>query len=148
MIKRVGYNFYVHKSNLFELYSKLELEDRNILMNILNNSNYRYDIIKYDRKTKNVSLIECRTWDVLNEPIVGDSHCYRMNGTVSLIKGGSKVYHNKWQFVSSDYKGFDIEESKSRTKEWHNIKDIKLLKSKIGNKDFWYKLLLENGLEI
>lgn len=148
MIKRVGYNFYVHKSNMFELYYKLEIEDRNILMNVLKSSNYDYDIIKYDKKTKNVSLIECETWNKLNEPIVGDSHCYRIDGTISLVKGGTKVYHNKWQFVSNDYVGFSLEESKRRTKEWNKINGIKLLKSKIGNKDFWYKLLYDNGLEI
>lgn len=148
MIKQVGYNFYVHKSNIFELYSKLDIEDRNILINVLKGSNYIYDVIKYDKKTKNVSLIECKTWDILNEPIVGDSHCYRIDGTISLVKGGTKVYHNKWQFVSNDYVGFSVEESKRRTKEWNKINGIKLLKSKIGNKDFWYKLLHDNGLEI
>lgn len=148
MIKRVGYNFYVHKSNIFELYSKLDIEDRNILINVLKGSNYIYDVIKYDKRTKNVSLIECKTWDILNEPIVGDSHCYRIDGTISLVKGGTKVYHNKWQFVSNDYVGFSLEESKRRTKEWNKINGIKLLKSKIGNKDFWYKLLYDNGLEI
>lgn len=148
MIKQVGYNFYVHKSNIFELYSKLDIEDRNILINVLKGSNYIYDVIKYDKKTKNVSLIECKTWDILNEPIVGDSHCYRIDGTISLVKGGTKVYHNKWQFVSNDYVGFSVEESKRRTKEWNKINGIKLLKSKIGNKDFWYKLLYDNDLEI
>lgn len=148
MIKQVGYNFYVHKSNIFELYSKLDIEDMNILINVLKGSNYIYDVIKYDKRTKNVSLIECKTWDILNEPIVGDSHCYRIDGTVRLVKGGTKVYHNKWQFVSNDYVGFSVEESKRRTKEWNKINGIKLLKSKIGNKDFWYKLLYENGLEI
>lgn len=148
MIKQVGYNFYAHKSNIFELYSKLDIEDRNILINVLKGSNYIYDVIKYDKRTKNVSLIECKTWDILNEPIVGDSHCYRIDGTISLVKGGTKVYHNKWQFVSNDYVGFSVEESKRRTKEWNRIKGIKFLKSKIGNKNFWYKLLYENGLEI
>lgn len=148
MIKQVGYSFYAHKSNISELYYKLDIEDRRILMDVLNHSNYNYDIIKYDKKTKNVSLIVCNTWDLLNEPIVGDSHCYKIDGTVTLIKGGTKVYHNKWQFVSDDYTGFDIIKSKKRTEEWNKINGIKLLKSKIGNKDFWYKLLLDNGLKI
>ena len=59
-----------------------------------------------------------------------------------------QVYHNKWQFVSENYKGFDVEKSKERTKQWNAIPNIKALKCKIGYKDFWYELLNENNLSI
>ena len=58
------------------------------------------------------------------------------------------MYHNKWQFVSSNYTGFDVEESKKRTKEWNSIPNIKSMKSKIGNVDFWHNLLREYNLSI
>ena len=84
----------------------------------------------------------------MNEPIVGDSHLYKKDGTEKLIKGGKTVYHSKEYFVSSDYKGFDIEEAKQRTKEWNNNPNIKNLKHKIGFVDFWHNLLKENGMEV
>lgn len=155
MIKRVGYAIYAHKSNIFELLQEIEnSEDVYRVVRICADFKLNYDIIKYDKSTHNVSLIECPTWDILNEPIVGDSYCFSNNycfvntTQYKKIKGGTKVYHNKWQFVSEDYKGFDIEEAKERTKLWNSIPNIKSMKSKIGNVDFWYALLLKNGIEI
>lgn len=147
-MKKVGYSLYVHKSNLSELLNKLIDEDKIRLLTLLHSVNIEYDIIKFDIKTKNISLILCPTWNTLNEPIVGDSYCYHEDGTVKIIKGGTKVYHNKWQFVSNDYKGFNVEESKKRTLEWNKITYIKDMKSKIGNKEYWYQVLKENGLSI
>lgn len=153
MLKRVGMCVYAHKSNFTELYNSLEpyKDCQELLTYVLSNNKYAYDIIKVNKQNKTVSLIECETWDILNEPIVGDSHCYRVeNGKIfeKLIKGGTKVYHNKWQFVSDNYTGFDIAVAKERTKEWNNIPNILLMKSKIGNKDYWYKLLESNGLNL
>ena len=146
MIKKVGYALYTHKSNLNELYMKLNKEDINRLNHILEINTFPYEIIKFDRG--NISLIECDTWNILNEPIVGDSHLYKLDGTIKLIKGNKMVYHSKELFVNSNYDGFDINKAKQRTIEWNNIPNIKSLKNKIGYKDFWYKLLEENNIEI
>ena len=51
-------------------------------------------------------------------------------------------------FVSSDYKGFDIETAKQRTKLWNSIPDIKKHKSKIGNKKYWNELLQKNNIPL
>ena len=67
---------------------------------------------------------------------------------VKYRRDGKRVYHNKWQFVSKDYTGFSVEEAKKRTKLWNSIPNIKKLKSKIGNKEFWYCLLEENGIDL
>lgn len=150
MIKKVGYCIYAHKSNLKEFLSNLTNEDSDIALQSLNkyHTYFPFDVIKFDKKTKNTSLIKCSSWDSLNEPIVEDSLCINQNGSYRIIAGGTKVYHNKWQFVNSDYRGFDIEKAKSRTLLWNRIPNIKGLKSKIGMKDFWYELLEENNIDI
>ena len=158
MIKKVGYSYYVHISNIKELVNKLKPEqsDRLLYILALNDFNVRegivgvkkFEIAKYNSQDNSVSLIQSDDWDIANEPTVGNSYCFKLDGRVRLIKGGTKVYHNKWQFVSSDYNGFDIENAKRRTKQWNAIKGIKELKCRIGNKVFWYQLLKENNIEI
>lgn len=141
-------NYYVHKSNIDELLKILTIEEQKRLRNLVCSVDFPFEIIKYNKKNLSISLIQCPTWDALQEPIVGDSYCFNTDGTCRKIKGGTKVYHNKWEFVSKDYKGFDVERAKQRTKNWSKIPNINMLKSKIGNKSFWYKLLEENNLDI
>ena len=151
-MKKVGSNLYVHKSNINELLSFVPENDRNLIISIMDTARMYlgldFDVVKFDLRTKNISLIQCPTWDVLHEPIVEDSYCFHPDLSFKVIKGGTKVYHNKWQFVSDDYIGFDVEKEKLRTKEWNNIPNIKDYKSRIGNKDFWYRLLKENNLSL
>lgn len=148
MLKKVGYAFYAHKSNLGEFLNELNEDEQNRIEYILATAKHPYAILKYDKKTKNLSLIECETWDILNEPIVGDSHLYKKDHSVKIIKGGKTVYHSKELFVQENYSGFNVEKAKQRTKEWNQIPNIKTLKSKIGNVYFWYQLLKENNLDI
>lgn len=152
MYKKVGYSYYVHKSNLVELLDLCSFEDREYIMRIIDSAKMflllDFDIVKFDSHTRNVSLIQCSTWDTLNEPIVGDSYCFHPDFSFKVIRGGTKVYHNKWQFVADNYDGFDVEKAKKRTKVWNSIPNIKNYKSKIGNKDFWYALLGEHNLDV
>lgn len=149
MIKKVGYAIYAHKSNLEEFLTNLPNEDeQNRIKHILAKAKkiHPYEILKYNQG--NLSLIECDTWNTMNEPIVGDSHIYKEDGTIKIIKGGRTVYHSKELFVQPDYKGFSVEQAKLRTIEWNKIPNIKNLKSKIGNVTFWHKLLKENHMDI
>ncbi len=148
-MKKVGYAYYVHKSNLDELLMQVQEKDKELIFSIIDfaESFLSFEIVKFDSRTKNVSLIQCSTWNVLHEPIVEDSYCFHSDFSYKVIKGGTKVYHNKWQFVSPTYIGFDIDRAKKRTELWNSLPNIKNLKSKIGNKDFWYALLKQYNLE-
>lgn len=150
--KKVGFAYYVHKSNLSELFSLCDIECREHIIRVIDLAKMYlwldFDIVKFDSKTKNVSLIRCSTWDTLNEPIVEDSYCFHPDLSYKVIKGGTKVYHNKWQFVSENYNGFDVELAKKRTELWNSIPNVKEYKSKICNKDFWYALLREHNLDV
>ena len=70
MMKKVGYAFYVHKSNLSELFSNLDEKDRVYIVRVMDLARMvlliDFDIVKFDNKTKNVSLIQCSTWDILS----------------------------------------------------------------------------------
>lgn len=150
--KKVGFAYYVHKSNLNELFFLCGIEDREHIIRVIDLAKMYllldFEIVKFDIKTKNVSLIQCSTWNTLNEPIVEDSYCFHPDFSYKIVKGGTKVYHNKWQFVAENYDGFDIECAKERTKLWNSIPNIKDYKSKIGNKDFWYSLLQQYNLDV
>lgn len=147
-MKKVMKSLYVHKSNIDELLSNVPNDVADRIKNIIKNFDKPYAIVKYDSITGNISLIDSPDWDEVNEPTVGDSYTFKPDGSVAYRKGGTQVYHNKWMFVSPDYKGFDIEKAKQRTKEWNSIPDIKDHKSRIGYKSYWHEYLKKNGLEI
>lgn len=152
MFKKVGFSMYAHKSNIDEIVSKISNVNKRNLIEAVRKMNEEigkpFVVIKVNTENGNISLIDSETWDTINEPIVGDSYCFAADGTYKVIRGGTKVYHNRWQFVSDNYIGFDIEEAKKRTETWNKIPNIKKLKSKIGNVTFWHNLLKENNLPI
>lgn len=157
MVKKVGTAVYAHKSNLEEFFDNIKIDGEMfeilsekgrildlLFENISNNT--PFEVIKYDKG--NLSLIECDTWNTLQEPIVGDAHLFKKDGTRKLIKGNKMVYHSKEMFVNDNYDGFDVEKAKGRTLAWNKIPNIKKLKSKIGQIEYWHNLLKENNMEV
>ena len=177
MIKKVAGNYYVHCSNLNELeYELCGFDGTNQKLHYLQtfqkhiksiipdikNANY---VLKYNTKNDNITICEVSGWDTnqimskeLHEPIIitttkcapistGAHSFYWYIGKTKRPKK-QQVYHNKWQFVSEGYIGFDVEKSKERTKQWNSVPDIKELKCKVGYKDFWYELLNKNNMPI
>ena len=149
MIKKVCGAIYAHKSNIKELLQYIPSEFYLNFNKLISNVDFDYTIIKYDKG--NVTLIYSPDWDSSNEPIVGRTYRYA-NGCWDkkpiVRENWKQIYHNKWQFVSDDYDGFDINEAKNRTKLWNSIPGINDLKSKIGYKKFWEQLLNENNIEL
>jgi hypothetical protein len=105
-----------------------------------------YEVVKYDIKAHKLSLIDSPDWFSANEPVVGDSWCYNFNKDSQTFRsGGTTVYHSKELFVSDDYKGFDIEKAKERTKLWQSLVS-KEEKKLIGNKNYWIEFCTRNGI--
>ena len=130
-MKKVVNCYYVHKSNINELYNSVPTNLLAAVMGIFQEGSILYDI----------------AFDILEEPIVGSSYCYNIDtATWKIISGGNKVYHHKWQFVSEDYKGFDITASKKRSEILNSIQEFKDNKSRIGNLVYWNDFLKRNGL--
>ena len=156
MVKIIGKTYYVHKSNIKELEDLLLKKNKMVeksclelnINSFLNDCDLNYEIIKFDSIGKRVSFIESNNWNNANEPDVGKSYVYSNGKLLKIIEPKGQIYHNKWMFVSNDYKGFDIEEAKKRTEEWNSIKDIKQHKSRIGYKNYWANLLKKNNIKL
>ena len=145
MIKKVAGAYYAHKSNIDELLSFIPLKHRELVFAVCELCDKEYTVVKYTEEA--VTLIYSPDWDTANEPEVGVQYRYKLcdvfnnNLEYKVLPGRGQIYHNKWQFVSDDYSGFDIGEAKDRTLLWNAIPNIKAHKSKIGYKKYWVALL-------
>lgn len=144
-MKKVGFCWYAHKSNVGEIVAKLGYEDSSLLsyaIYTMDSHDIPWHVCKYDSNKHTFSLIQCPTWDELYEPIVGDSYLFKeFGGYPKVVKGNKTVYHRKHDFVSDDYKGFDIEESKRRTELLESFLWIRQNKNRIGSKRVWETVL-------
>lgn len=159
MAKIVGSCIYVHKSNTNDLLNRLR---DNIKADVIcaiyeadeqvnGEKRFNYDVIKYDKKEHYITFIESSDWDNSNEPKVGDGWMLKMHQDwtwkfIPKRKKNPQIYHSKELFVSDDYKGFDIEKAKERTKLWKSLPNLDT--KRIGNYDFWVEFLNANGMEV
>ena len=95
---------------------------------------FAYHVVKWDTKTNNVTFIQCSTFDLLPEPIMGAAMMVRPDGTSRFLKplADPWVYHHKYAFVGPDYTGFDVAAAKRRQKAIDNLPGVD--KSRIGKK--------------
>lgn len=110
----------------------------------------RYNIVKHNKKAGTFSFIHSPDFDESDEPISGESHKVTPEGKVTITKQKKdpQIYHHKWQWVGDDYKGFDVEKSKQRSKDWGKVTD-KIKKEnpeenvirKIGTKSYWERMI-------
>ena len=148
-VKRIYHRCYVHKSNLQELFSLLsylDIERIKRIFSIPEIKNFDWCIIRYNIKTKEISVSKSSNWDTANEPDIEESIKVGLDNKVIFTKAKGQIYHSKELFVADDYTGFDIEKAKSRTMLWNTIPNID--KSRIGWKKYWINLLTENNIEI
>lgn len=169
-MKKVGNCYYFHKSDMDSVREFVRTKTTSGKVVFYDaffmqyQSGIPFDIIKINTKPKDVgtyiwvdpsvSFIQVIGWDELYEPIVGDAYNYRydmINHETKLfkvVKGNNKVYHHKWMFVNETYKGFDIEKSKQRSKQYEEIEEIMNNKSRIGNLDYWKSIMDKYNLDI
>jgi hypothetical protein len=144
--KRMGNDLYFHKKYVNEY---LDEDTFNEYKKHLP-KNTRFNIIKYNSKNQTISFIYSPNFNTADEPIVSDAYKVTKDGNVTLTreKTPPQIYHHKWLFVKDDYKGFDVDKSKERSKEWLEVSD-KINMSKIGSKRYWEEEvlpLIENKL--
>ena len=113
----------------------------------------KYTVVKHNKKEGTFSFIHSPDFDTADEPISGDSHKVKPDGSVKITKQKKdpQIWHHKHQWVGDDYKGFDVEKSKKRSKDWGKVTDkIKQerpeekVMSKIGTKSYWEKNVVPN----
>jgi hypothetical protein len=59
----------------------------------------------------------------------------KADGSAKPFKEAGWIYHHKWQWVSDDYKGFDVEKNKQRSLQWSSLDGVD--KSRIGQRKHW-----------
>ena len=100
---------------------------------------FPYTVVKMNLATKAFSFVEVADFDIAPEPTIGtviavstDGSCRRMQPPKDPF-----IYHHKWLFVADDYDGFDVEESKARSRAWMALADID--RTRIGRKSYWQR---------
>jgi hypothetical protein len=105
-------------------------------------ADFPYTIIKYSLRTGNVTFIASPDFDVSPEPIAGDHWIVPPENPARFrpVLPDPYLYHHKWLMVSDDYKGFDVEASKARSRQWLSLPGID--KSRIGRRSYWEQTIL------
>ena len=131
--KRIGGALYVHADyvddipfNFSEYIDALYQFDKD----------FHYNVIKWDKKKGNVTFFHSPEFNTVHEPSAGDYVTIKKNFTAKKAYT-SQIWHHKWLWVKDDYKGFDVEESFNRSKQWLQLPNIEF--AKIGNKEYWEK---------
>lgn len=129
--KEIGGAVYVHRS-----YEHLLPERVQIAKSLLDDD-FEFTVIKYDIRNENVSFIQCVEFDTEHEPALGDVVTVSESGKVTKRKASQDpwIYHHKWLSVADDYHGFDMEASKTRSRQWLALDDIDF--RRIGKKSYW-----------
>jgi hypothetical protein len=128
--KKIGGSIYLHKDYADSVIPKELMDKAKAAV-----GQFDYTIAKYTPAMNSISFIRSPDWDTAHEPTVGVVKAYK-DGIVKTINPSSDpwIYHHKWQFVGDDYKGFNVEESKARSKAWE---PLNLDRSRIGKKSYW-----------
>ncbi len=108
--KLIGGALYVHRQYQHEIPAAVLTAARSL------SGGFPYDVVKWDTQTNNVTFVQCLDFDTAPEPSVGLSLLVRPDGTTKLMRPAADpwVYHHKYQFVGSDYRGFSVEAARRR----------------------------------
>lgn len=132
--KDIGDSIYIHKDYVNDIISDPIYEEfRKHLRD-----NFSFNILKIKKDLSYITFINSKDFDTSNEPALYESIKVDKNGISKYIKYDEfnpPIYHHKWLFVKDDYKGFDVEESKKRSRIWLSKKDIDF--TRIGYKKYW-----------
>lgn len=113
-------------------------------------SAFEYTVVKYNRRTGGVSFVASPDFDSRHEPMVGEIWTIHADQSAKYwpVRTDPYIYHHKWLMVDDDYLGFDVEDSKARSRAWLSLSGID--KSRIGTDAYWQRhvvpLLSENAL--
>ena len=129
--KEIGYAVYVHRDYEDRLGQTVEWAKRHLP------EHYEYSVVKLNQRNDSVSFIQCPGFDVEHEPAITAIIVVNATGQVQrrTTPADPYIYHHKWLFVDDDYQGFDVAESKARSKQWIALGDVD--RSRIGRRSFW-----------
>jgi len=133
--KLIGGKVYIHKNYENNIPSKYLIPAKNVLP-----KDFNYNLLSYNLKDNSITFTLSPDFDSSDEPIVSTQYLVKSDLTLKLIKPHLDpwIYHHKYLWVKPDYKGFNYEQSKERSKYWLSKDDID--KSKIGKLSYWKNL--------
>ena len=122
--KQVGSKIYFHKSVHdkivpHDVWDKaMEMKDRIDWMSNYSNP-IKFNTVCYDLKKPNVVRIDvCPEFDIVDEPRVGTTYTFDTENHIINVATNNQIFHHKWLWVESDYKGFDVNKSYEWSKLW------------------------------
>jgi hypothetical protein len=129
--KQIGGAIYVHR-----IYKNLLPEPVEIASKYIP-TDFDYTVVKFVEKESCVSFVLCPEFDLADEPVVGDILRIDSTGAIRFFSQQADpfIYHHKWLFVMDDYRGFDVERSKSRSISWLGLEGLDI--KRIGRKSYW-----------
>ena len=129
--KSIGGCIYIHRQ-YESVFGEILLRAKNHI-----SENLEYTVVKFNRLTGAVSFINSPDFDTAHEPTVGQVLTVRSDGTVAKRKqlNDPYIYHHKWLFVRDDYEGFDVEQSKDRSRRLLAMSDVD--RKRIGKQSYW-----------
>lgn len=129
--KEIGGAVYVHRMYEHLLPPSIKVASKRLP------KDFDYTVVKFVQEKCCVSFVFSPDFDTADEPVVGDVVRVDLNGSTKLFPQQKDpfIYHHKWLFVMDDYKGFDVENSRSRSISWLGLHDIDT--KRIGRKNFW-----------
>ncbi|MGO8748289.1 MAG: hypothetical protein ACLQNE_20135 [Thermoguttaceae bacterium] len=129
--KEIGGAVYVHRRYEHVFGAAVEEARRHLP------PDFSYTVVKLKLANRLFSFVTVADFDTAPEPTIGivivvsaDGCCRRMQAPKNPF-----IYHHKWLFVADNYDGFDVEESKARSRAWMALADID--RTRIGKKSYW-----------
>lgn len=102
---------------------------------------FHYDVVKYNYRRQIVSFVRSPDFDRSSEPSVKEVVTVHSDGTtVRRSYSDPPIYHHKWLFVCEGYEGFDVKESRARTKRIMALDGVD--HSRIGKRRYWVEEVL------
>lgn len=140
--KMMGHRIYVHKNYASTVIPSDILEKAKELLP----KDFQYNCVSYDFTKKNqVRFDEAPDFDSAREPIPGKMITVDLDSNTCKASKSNQIWHHKWEWVSNDYKAFNVQKSYEWSKEWTSkLDDI----SGIGSKKVWDEKLKAVGLEV
>ena len=134
--KEIGYAVYVHREYEELLGPTVEWAKRHLP------EHYEYTVVKLNQRNDSVSFIQCPGFDSEHEPAIAAIVVVSADGNVQrrTVPTDPYIYHHKWLFVSDEYRGFDVAESKARSLQWISLRNVD--RSRIGRKSYWEQMVV------
>ena len=139
--KLIFNHLYVHRTYIDQINDSLIRSNIQIAMKDIK---VHYDVIRYNIKENKTTFIIVADFDSSQEPLPDKYISVKDNGEFTFVNG-TQIWHHKWMMVGDDYFGFDVEQSKARSKLW--TETMKVDYKKIGQPKYWDLKLKEFNLE-